>query len=114
MLRIAIDYADLEAQHAPARVALGAMRSRDLYDRGLLDLFASVVGIGTAPEVREVSVAELRPGMTLADDARTRRDHLLLIAAGQRVTERLVERLTNLGSGHVREPLRVFEHGENQ
>jgi CheY-like chemotaxis protein len=114
LLRIAVDYAELEAQHSPANVALGAMRSRGIYDGGLLDLFAGIVGVGTAPRVREVSVAELRPGMTLADDARTRRDDLLLIASGQPVTERLVERLTNLGSGHVREPLRVFEHhGDN-
>jgi hypothetical protein len=46
--------------------------------------------------------------MTLADDVRSVRDELLL-ARGQKVTERLVERLRNLGAERVREPLRVFD-----
>ena len=109
VLRIAIDYAELEAQRAPANVALGTMRGRDnIYDRGLMDLFASVVGVGAAPKVCELNISELRAGMTLADDARTPRDGLL-VARGQRVTERLLERLLNLGPGSVREPLRVFD-----
>ena len=108
VLRIAVDYAELEAQHAPADVALGAMRARDAYDRGLIDLFGGVVGVGSAPKVRELAVSQLEVGMTLADDARTARDRLL-VARGQRVTERLLERLLNLGRGAVREPLRVFD-----
>jgi hypothetical protein len=111
VLRIAADYAELEAQHSHASVALGAMRSRALYDRGLLDVFSSIVGASAAPSVREVSVEELRPGMILAEDARTRGERLL-VASGQRVTERLVELLTNLGPGQVREPLRVLRDGE--
>jgi hypothetical protein len=106
-LRIAADYAEMEAQSVPASVALGALRGRDVYDRGLLDLFAGIVGAGAAPVVREVSVSQLQVGMTLADDTRSGRDGLL-IARGQRVTERLIERLANLGDGGVREPLRVY------
>jgi response regulator RpfG family c-di-GMP phosphodiesterase len=111
VLRIAVDYAELEAQHSAPSVALGAMRSRDLYDRGLLDLFSGIVGVDTAPRVREICTEELRPGMTLAEDARTRGDQLL-VASGQRVTERLIELLVNLGPGQVREPLRVVEDGD--
>lgn len=111
VLRIAVDYAELEAQRTPAGVALGAMRSRALYDRDLLELFCSIVGVRAAPRVREVSVEELKPGMTLVDDARTRSDRLL-VASGQRVTDRLVELLANLGPGQVREPLRVFNAGD--
>jgi len=113
VLRIAVDYAELEAQHSSASVALGAMRSRDLYDRGLLDIFSSVVGVSAAPRVHEVSVEELTPGMTLVDDARTRTDQLL-VASGQPVTERLVELLANLGPGQVREPLRVFKDADRR
>lgn len=107
-LRIAIDYAELEAQRVPANVALGAMRNRDIYDRGLMDIFTTVVGVSGAAHVLEVSVVDLRVGMMLADDARTPRDGLL-IARGQRVTERLLERLLNLGPGSVREPVRVYK-----
>src|SRR5579875_2514467 len=51
VLRIAVDYAELEAQHSPPGAALGAMRSRDLYDRDLLDTFSGIVGVSAAPRV---------------------------------------------------------------
>lgn len=108
VLRIAADFADLESQSVPPSVALGAMGGRDIYDPGLLDLFASIVGVDADPAVLELSVLQLQVGMTFADDVRSAR-HGLLIARGQRVTERLVERLHNLGAGGVREPLRVYD-----
>jgi len=107
VLRIAADYAELESQGASGTVALGAMRSRMIYDRRLMSAFAGVIGVPAAA-LREVSVGELRVGMTLADDVRSIRDELLL-ARGQGVTERLMERLRNLGADGVREPLRVFD-----
>jgi response regulator RpfG family c-di-GMP phosphodiesterase len=107
VLRIAVDYLELESQGAPRRVAVGAMRGRGLYDGLLLDMFAEVIG-AEAAVVRELALSELRVGMTLADDARSVRGELLL-ARGQRVTERLVERIRNIGAGGVREPLRVFD-----
>ena len=57
--------------------------------------------------VREVRVGELVAGMSLADDVRSVRGDLL-VARGQNVTERLIERLANLSTGFVYEPLRVF------
>jgi hypothetical protein len=110
VMRIAVAYSELEAQHCPATVALGAMRDRGSYDRGLLDLFARVVDVDVVPRVREISVAQLEPGMVLADDARGARRGLLF-ARGQEVTERLIEQLSNLGPGGAREPLRIFERG---
>ena len=107
MLRIAVDYVELESQGASRTVAVGAMRSRKLYDPGLLNAFAAVIGVEAAA-VRELMVHELRVGMTLADDARSVRGELLL-ARGQRVTERLVERIRNIGAEGVREPLRAFD-----
>jgi len=109
VLRIATDYAELESQHVAPNVALGALRGRNLYDPGLLDVFAAIVSVGETPTVLELSVPHLQVGMTLADDVRSERDSLL-IARGQHVTERLVERLANLGDG-VRQPLRVYDTG---
>jgi response regulator RpfG family c-di-GMP phosphodiesterase len=105
VLRIAVDYAELESGGAGSSVALGAMRSRTGYDRSLIDAFATVIEVG-AVEVREVRVRELVAGMSLAEDARSVRGDLL-IARGQNVTERLIERLSNFSTGFVREPLRV-------
>jgi response regulator RpfG family c-di-GMP phosphodiesterase len=114
VLRIAADYADLESQSVPASVALGAMAGRDIYDRGLLDLFASIVGVDAAPDVLELLVLHLQVGMTLADDVRSASHGVLLIARGQRVTERLVERLHNLGDDGVREPVRVYDTADDE
>jgi response regulator RpfG family c-di-GMP phosphodiesterase len=109
VLRIAVDFVELESQGASRTVAVGAMRSRGVYDHELLDVFAGVIGAETAV-VCELAVSELRVGMTLADDARSIRGELLL-ARGQRVTERLLERITNIGAERVREPLRVLGPG---
>jgi response regulator RpfG family c-di-GMP phosphodiesterase len=105
-LRIAVDYAELESAGADSSVALGALRSRTGYDQELIATFVSVIGVGAA-EVREVRVRELLAGMSLADDVRSLRGDLL-VARGQTVTERLIERLSNLSADFVREPLRVL------
>lgn len=107
VLRIAVDYAKLDAEGATKSIALGAMRSRGGYDRRLLDTFAGVIGGDVEVELREVTISELRVGMTLADDVLSARGGLL-VARGQGVSDQLIERLRNLNTGFVREPLRVF------
>jgi response regulator RpfG family c-di-GMP phosphodiesterase len=106
VLRIASDYADLEAEHADTDIALGAMRGRGVYDEELLRAFAGLVGAGLSAPVREASVGDLSVGMMLVEDVRSV-GGVLLVARGQRVTEQLIERLMNLTTGFVREPLRV-------
>jgi CheY-like chemotaxis protein len=108
VLRIAADYAALESQHVPPSVALGALTGRHTYDPALLDVFAAIVGVNDAPTILELTIAHLTVGMTLADDVRSDRDSLL-ITRGQRVTERLIQRLLNLGPSGVREPLRIYD-----
>jgi response regulator RpfG family c-di-GMP phosphodiesterase len=108
MLRIAVDYEELESSGLTDTVALGAMRGRGSYDPQLLDAFSRVVGVGgQAPLVRELSLSDLRTGMTLADDVQTLGGQLL-VARGQTVSDHLLERLTNLRAD-LREPLRVIE-----
>jgi len=108
VLRVAVDYVDLESQGLAAAAAVSVMRGRKAYDPWLLDVLAGVVRVDTSPRVREVSVTELRLGMILATDLRGAHD-ALLVARGQRVSERLIERLRNLGHGSVGEPVCVFE-----
>jgi hypothetical protein len=108
-LRIVTDYDELESEGLTPEVALGTMNSRQIYDRALLDAFAAAVGVGDkAPTVSEIPLARLDCGMTLADDVRTINGGLL-VARGQAVTDQLIERLTNIGEGSIRQPLRVFE-----
>lgn len=108
VLRIVVDYDALESEGATDTVALGALRTRGAYDPALLDALARVQGVGhSSVVVHEVCVAELETGMTLADDVRNCNGGLL-VARGQRVTEQLAERLANLGSSFIREPLLVL------
>jgi response regulator RpfG family c-di-GMP phosphodiesterase len=109
ILRIVADYDELEFRGIGNTVALGTLGARGIYDRDLLKAFARVVGVGAdAPAVCEISLAQLRVGMRLADDVRNAGGGLL-VARGQSVTEQLIERLDNLRAVAIRQPLRVFE-----
>jgi response regulator RpfG family c-di-GMP phosphodiesterase len=108
VLRIAVDYDELESAGSGETIAVGVMRGRGTYDPSLLSAFARTVGARRAgPVVHEVSVAELRVGMTLADDVRNLTGGLLVVR-GQPVSEQLIDRLANFSSRVVREPLRVL------
>jgi response regulator RpfG family c-di-GMP phosphodiesterase len=111
ILRIALDYDELESHGSSETVAIAAMRSRDKpYDPDLLDRFAHIVA-GDKEEEREhvsqVPLLGLRAGMRLADDVRSM-SGALLIARGHIATEQLITRLWNLQTGSVREPLTVI------
>jgi response regulator RpfG family c-di-GMP phosphodiesterase len=109
ILRIARDYDALEAQAIEPATALNMMHSRDgVYDTHLIDAFAKITVSGESVRVREITVADLRARMTLADDVRSTTGHLL-IARGHDATEGLVERLRNFADGYVREPLLIFD-----
>ena len=109
VLRVAVDYEALESQGTTAPVACAAMSSRGLYDTELMSALAAVAGVGkNASSVHEVTIADLEIGMRLADDV-CGQSGRLLVARGQRVTAHMIERLANLRSRGVREPLRVFE-----
>jgi response regulator RpfG family c-di-GMP phosphodiesterase len=108
VLRIAADYDELETRGATAAVALGAMGGRRIYDRRLLELLSRIAGVGARPPaVAEIPMLALRVGMMLADDVR-HSSGSLLVARGHTVNDQLIDRLDNLPSGSVREPIRVF------
>lgn len=109
ILRLTTEYCLLEASGSSSGVALGALRSRGHHDPKLLAALADLVG-ATHIEIAEISVAELRVGTTFVEDVRSQAG-LLLVARGQQVTEQLRERLRNLGSDVVREPLRIQVDG---
>lgn len=109
MLRIARDHDALLAQGVEPAVALNAMQSREsVYDNHLLQAFAEMAGADADMRVREITLGQLRAGMTLADDVRSAAGQLL-IAHGHQANEGLIERLRNLADGYIREPLRIFE-----
>jgi hypothetical protein len=109
MLRIAVDYHELEAQGMGERLALETLRGREgVYDLELLTAFARVVGAGAQDgRVTELPLSDLRVKMTLAEDVRAVSGQLL-ISRGSAVTPALLERLRYFQPGYVREPLRVI------
>ena len=110
MLRIALDYDALDAQVSDAGLAIAAMRGRgQVYDPGMLETFEQAVGGDVRKfRVREIPLAGLRAGMTLADDVRNDTG-ALLIARGHTATDQLIARLLNLRAGSIRQPLIVVD-----
>jgi response regulator RpfG family c-di-GMP phosphodiesterase len=110
ILRIALDYDELEGRGTDETVAVAALRGRDqVYDPDLIERFARIVG-GDAEldggKVSQIPLLGLRPGLRLADDVRGSNGSLL-IARGHVATDQLITRLWNLAPGSVREPLLV-------
>ncbi len=96
ILRIAIDFNDLEARGmSPAR-AIASMRERiNCYDPAILERFALLrVDGGVTDQICEVALSALREGMLLVEDVKLPTG-TLLVARGYEVTERFVERIRN-------------------
>lgn len=107
-LRVALDLDLLESQDDSTALHFDTLRGRDgCYDPVLLEALAKIRKSAQKLEVREVTLKNLRDGMILAQDVKTRRG-LLLVARGQQVTPSLIERLGNFSpSPGVQEPIRV-------
>jgi response regulator RpfG family c-di-GMP phosphodiesterase len=109
MLRISIDFDDLEAQGQSTAAALTALKGRaDSYDPALLVAFLSLFGQRKeGDKIRDISVAALRSGMVLAADVKMATG-ALFVARGYEVTSAFLERIRNFRPGSVREPLKVL------
>lgn len=101
ILRVATDFDTLRSQRVPALAAIERLRqARGAYDPAVLDAWQSLhIVDGDATDVPvEVSLADLRPGMTLMDDV-VNGQGMLLLGRGSVVTETVVRRLEN----HIRQ-----------
>lgn len=96
ILKIVADLDALETQGTPRRLALDILRSREgAYDPDLLEAFVAAFGAAQQDRAMEIEIRALRPGMIFAEDVRTPAG-TLLIARGQEVSARLVERFRYL------------------
>ena len=96
ILKAAVDFDQLEAGGSPPLVALDQMRARaGTYHPDVLRALATVYERTTV--VDAVPIGELRPGMVLAVDVRTK-SGTLLVARGHEVTAGLVARLANFAT----------------
>lgn len=108
ILRVASDYDKLAATGTPATVALERLRANTTsYDSELVDKFRELLERSAPLEtIAELAVADLCPGMVLAEDVRTR-DGALFAARGYEVTDRFVARAANFPPDFVEGPVRV-------
>lgn len=110
VLRVARDFDTLIGRGNDAVGALAAMRNdRHRYDSVLLDALAEVVAADEDRSPRAVGVADLRPGMVLAEDAFTNAG-LKLVPKGNQLTVSMIARLENYAAmeAGIAEPLHVF------
>ena len=109
ILRLVLEYDAQIAQGHSSDVALSSVRAQSgRYDVKLVTNLAALVGLSAgAPEVKEVAVAGLTPGMVFMDDLSTQIG-TLLVPKGFEVTEAFLERARNFGPGILQEKVRVL------
>jgi len=106
ILRFARDLDELQTR-SPA-MADDTMRARgDRYAPAVMDAYARLQQAKTIRTQREVSLAALRVGMTLADDVRFT-SGALIVTSGYVVTPSFIERVRNYPPGSIVQPLHIF------
>jgi len=96
ILRLAIDFDELESQGIDPDLALATLRGRgDTYDPLLVEHLAALRGATANEIVTEITLEEIEPGMVFAEDVHTPAG-ALLIPRGYQTTPQLLERLANI------------------
>lgn len=108
VLRLAREYDALVTAGGTPGGSLGVLRGRmGRHEAALLDALAAHVHVaGKGAQIRELTLAQLRPGMVLADEARLS-NGALLAARGYEITDVFLARAANFARGGVKEPVRV-------
>ena len=109
MLRLVLEYdAQIAQGHSPD-VALSSVRAQTgRFEAKLVENLESLVGLSAgAPEVKDVAVGRVTPGMVFMDDLYTQIG-TLLVPKGFEVTEAFLERARNFGPGILQEKVRVL------
>jgi response regulator RpfG family c-di-GMP phosphodiesterase len=112
ILRIAVDFDNLEARGSSVQLALDTMCGRkDTYDQEILRQFLRIKKAVKGRQVQEIPLRAVRVGMVFAEDVRSKTG-MLLVARGYEVSPSFVERARNHWEGTVREPLRILVETE--
>jgi response regulator RpfG family c-di-GMP phosphodiesterase len=108
VLMAVLEFDALTSQGETPQTAIATMRARwSTRDIRVLEHLASLQGVsGTGPEVTEMRLRDVVPGMILMDDLRTDLG-TLLVTRGYEVTQSFVERMRNFGPGLLQERIRV-------
>jgi response regulator RpfG family c-di-GMP phosphodiesterase len=109
ILRLVLEYDAQVAQGHSPEVALSSVRAQSgRFDHKLVENLESLAGLSAgAPEVKEVAVGGVTPGMVFMDDLYTQIG-TLLVPKGFEVTEAFLERARNFGPAILQEKVRVL------
>lgn len=108
MLRIAIDFDDLQARGHTPQAAMAEMRRHEGYDPEVLESLGAVVAPDGDPEVPKwVPLSALKVGMVAAEDIRMV-SGTLLVSRGYEIGQSFIERARNFRPGTVKEPVCVI------
>jgi response regulator RpfG family c-di-GMP phosphodiesterase len=109
ILRLALDYDDLDQRKLPMDEALSRLgASMGLYGEAVLSALQKTLLGKDDLSVVKVMSHELEPGMILAEDVRTHEGSLML-ARGLEMSRYMIERLGSIAlSRSIREPLLVY------
>jgi CheY-like chemotaxis protein len=106
ILAAVTEFEGLERRGHSLQVALGSMRAREVYEPRIIEALSELLDETERLEVAEVPLAALRVGMHFVEDVRFTTG-LLLVPRGYAVNATFLERVSNLGRGAVREPVKV-------
>lgn len=110
LLRVALDYDTAESTGASPLEVVTLLRGRTgQYDPDMVSAVAAASGVSEVPDmrIRELTLGQLRAGMMLIADVRSKTG-MLLVARGHIVTFEMMERLRNVGARQgVQEPIRA-------
>ncbi|MBS1857630.1 MAG: response regulator [Acidobacteria bacterium] len=108
LLRVALDFDEQLVLGATPEMAIAEMRSRHVYNPRYLEALEAVQVEEASSEVLAVKLAQLRPGMVINADVKSK-TNLLLLAKGQEVTDSALACLRRFASGAgVQEPISVI------
>lgn len=109
ILKIAIDFDRLKARGGSGRFALDALRQdKEHYDQALLEVFARSQGIGEENDaVQEMPLRQVKVGMILKDELRTKSD-LLIAGHNFVVTETFLQRVKHIDPALLNKVVKVL------
>ena len=109
ILRLVLEYDAQVVQGHSASAALSSIRAHaGRFDAKLVENLASLLTVAAGtPEVQDIAVGRLTPGMVFMDDLYTQIG-TLLVPKGFEVTETFLERARNFGPGILQEKVRVM------
>ena len=114
LLKVARDFDEQMTRGAESEPTLAAMKRNVQYNPDFVDALQQVHVEESCRTLRLVSLAQLRTGMIMQEDVRSR-NGLLLFGKGQEVTESAIARLKSFAQTvGIVEPLRVVAHGTGQ